>query len=622
MFRKFWKRQEGYILVLMLLCMPVFGGLALLVVDVSRGNNAQSDLYAAADSLALAGAWELDGGNDAIIRAKQAMSEIRNTVSLLEPAGAGTYIRLRFEDSPDDEYTVIFLTDIPDSDDEPITQAFINANATNVGSEAKYVLVEARSRDLVTVFFNPVSLFRQQVPIGAVAVATKISAACNVTPLYICNPFELTQAELANRGTTNQDFLKQQFLAGAFHGRLISLHPKGSDTEAPGNFDFLQVIDPKTGKQSGSAAVLRETFAGDFNPTCYDSGEVTTSTGAMQSIRAGLNIRFDMYEAPYNSPKDKVDYPAAANTRKGWVPDAGDACDPERVVLSQIRDPATGAYAPLDADGVAISPYPAVGYLENATMAPPGTQTDFGGGVTGLVVGTDGAAVGSGNWDFQAYWDFTYGNLPDSTEAALLYNLLTGDPFWNSALTFDADDNVILKSNQITTEIPISSTLPFLAEPSRYDVYRFEMQNSATIMLPDPLDTDPSDGINLVASSAPLPLYMHTGVGGETGYPLCSTPTFSVDDNPVPADNDDDRRIMFAAIIDCDENSDEGGGINTYTVNSFASIFMVDPMPKNGASGGEADLDANINVEIIGLSTAGGGGKIENFVRDEAVLVR
>lgn len=80
--KRFVRSEDGFVYVMVLLFLPVLLGVALLVIDIGRGNNAHSDLYAAADAVALAGARELDGGDDAIDRAKAAMAEISNTVSM------------------------------------------------------------------------------------------------------------------------------------------------------------------------------------------------------------------------------------------------------------------------------------------------------------------------------------------------------------------------------------------------------------------------------------------------------------------------------------------------------------------------------------------------------------
>ncbi|MDX5412363.1 MAG: pilus assembly protein TadG-related protein, partial [Rhodobacterales bacterium] len=222
---RFLKSDSGYALVLTLLFMPVFIGMSLLVIDISRGNNAHSDLQAAADALALAGARELDGGVDSIDRAIDAMSNVSNTVSFLGRTDEAAATALTFSDADRGSFTVVFLSDLPADDDTPLTQAFMTANAvTNEeGAEqgdARFVYVRAQSRDLSPffgLFFEGVTQVTD-VPVAAEAVATYRSAACNVTPLFICNPFEGGNLDL---GTA--------FEQGDLHGRLIRLHPKGQD---------------------------------------------------------------------------------------------------------------------------------------------------------------------------------------------------------------------------------------------------------------------------------------------------------------------------------------------------------------------------------------------------------
>ena len=193
---RFFKSESGYALVLTLLFMPVFIGMSLLVIDISRGNNAQSDLQAAADALALAGARELDGGVTSIDRAIEAMGNVSNTVSFLGRTDEAAATELVFEvgGGVDNDFTVVFLSALPANDDIPLTQAYLDANAvTNaVGSDqgdALFVYVRAQSRDLSPffgLFFEGVNQV-VDVPVAAQAVATYRSAACNVTPLFICN---------------------------------------------------------------------------------------------------------------------------------------------------------------------------------------------------------------------------------------------------------------------------------------------------------------------------------------------------------------------------------------------------------------------------------------------------
>lgn len=93
---RFFRNEGGYALALTLIMLPAFMGLALLIIDVGRGNNAHSDQAAAVDALALAGARELDGGVDAIMRAKAAMEKVSNSVSFLAMAGDDVHIDLAY----------------------------------------------------------------------------------------------------------------------------------------------------------------------------------------------------------------------------------------------------------------------------------------------------------------------------------------------------------------------------------------------------------------------------------------------------------------------------------------------------------------------------------------------
>lgn len=596
--KSFWKNEDGYILILMLLFMPVFVGLSLLVIDVSRGNNAQSDLYAAADAMALAAARELDGGTDAIIKAKAAMLEVDNSVSLLAPAGADTFINLQYEDVAGNEYTVIFLREIPDNDDDPIDQAWVNNNATTVGSEAEYVLVEVRSRDLATVFFNPATLIRNNVPIGATAVATRFSAACNVTPIYICNPFENTAP-----GFDNQANLSDRFQNGALHGRIFKLQPGGQDTEGPGNFGFLQVESPNGNGQSPSANALNQIFAGGQNPTCYSNEAVDTAPGAMNSLGQGINVRFDIYDGQFGN--DQATYPPSQNVRKGYVERAQGPGGPCNQELFEV---------PQDVNGnPIITPETPIPYLDNVTMVDPGASG-----------GTQGASLGSGGWNFDIWWDNTYAGLPAQGVGELdptqIKDLIATNPDYNSAYywerVYDDQGNLISETAVLRNEANTT-------EPSRNDVFEFEKDYMATVRLAingDPDEVSTADGLLDTYSATKRPLYEHVSGGGESGAPLCSYPNGGA---PAPDETvENDRRVIFAAIIDCETNGTQGMTTDL-PVNSFASVFMVNPLERNGNSpGNDISNDATLDVEIIGLSSAGGGGLIENFVRDEAVLVR
>ena len=141
--RMFRKDESGYILVLGLIVMPVFIGFGLLIIDVGRGNNAHADLSAAADAVALAGARELDGGLDAIDRAKSAMAQITNSVAMLSPTEPGDQGTLVYQDTDGNEFEVVFLKSIPANDTDDIDFS----KATTDSALAEYVYVRAQSEN-------------------------------------------------------------------------------------------------------------------------------------------------------------------------------------------------------------------------------------------------------------------------------------------------------------------------------------------------------------------------------------------------------------------------------------------------------------------------------------------
>lgn len=419
---QFARNDDGYVFVLTLMFLPVLFGMAVLVIDLGRGNNAHSDLYAASDALAIAGARELDGRADAICRARAAMEELSNTVNFLAPSGEDASITLTYEDDSENEFDVIFLEEIPDNDDTPIDQAWVNTWGVSEalsdcplganGATAKYVYVRAQSRNLQTVFFNPIGLFVDSVPISAKSVATYKISACKVPPLFICNPFEDDVSDLANFAQS-----------GGFYGRIIKLHPPGNSTAGPGNFGYLQVPGVDNNSNSGKNAV-REYFAGQPAPACFDSNTVTTAPGAAVSVAQGINVRFDIYKGPFNgynpSAPNAITVTPDKNVRKSWA--GSNDCRP---------DPYDWEQEIIDNGG------------DMTTVEAMGFPDDNGDAVlSGLIAG---AYVGDGlGWDIETYWQINHGEA------------------W-------ADH---LAPNPLTKPVnPFDGTIT----PSRRDIYRYEI---------------------------------------------------------------------------------------------------------------------------------------------------
>src|SRR3989338_6490123 len=279
---RFLRAEHGYAMVIILMLMPVFIWVCLLVTALAGAIPAQSDMAAAADALALAGARELDGQTDAIARAQAAMASLSNTVNFLGLDASGAHVTLHYA-SDGGDFLVRFLTDIPTSDDLPINDAYLAGHVTAVPQLARYAYVTVLPRSLRTFFPNPAQDARQDIP----AV----------------------------------------YGVGGLHGRILRMVPVTNGNSRPGNFGFMtSLTTPDMSNQSTKA--MAELFAGKENPTCYDMRSVTTLSGG-HDISDGLNTRFDLYANRFNI--DFQLYPPAFNVRKGYIPK--DANNPNYCIM-------------------------------------------------------------------------------------------------------------------------------------------------------------------------------------------------------------------------------------------------------------------------------------------------
>ncbi|RWO90950.1 pilus assembly protein TadG-related protein [Mesorhizobium sp.] len=140
-----------------------------------------------------------------------------------------------------------------------------------------------------------------------------------------------------------------------------------------------------------------------------------------------------------------------------------------------------------------------------------------------------------------------------------------GDGNWNRAGYWAV--------NHPTTDY---ATTELSANASRYDVYKWELNN----------------------------LNDH---GTEATTPACNPPS-----------DDIKRRMIYAAMLDCDPSDGIGstvqGSGGNYPVEAFVSFFLTEPA-------GDAP-DADIYGEIVDVTGRGGQGTLDDFLRDEAQLYR
>lgn len=349
--RRLARDESGAALIYVSIALTVFMGFAALVIDGSRLFTLDTELQSAADSIALAGAAELDGGADAQDRAILAMN------NLVQNADT-------FGNDPDaiagaTEYTARFLSALPD-DDQPLSDATVAATQP----EARFVEVTVNERQVDSMFATAIG-GDDTAGADAVAVAGFTSAVCRFTPLFICNPYP--DAETLLEKLDNWDDPDNED-----RRRLINLKKwSGNGQISPGNFGFLD-----TPGQNGAAA-LRDALAIDVPPACFSQNGVDLHQGNVASVRQGINTRFDLYDGNFNSKKNEVAYRPAVNVVKGFTLQNGGACTNNNQLDTTNAKP-----LPLD---------------ETWTQ----------------LANTTGARWGLGDWDCSSYWAWNHG--PDHT---------------------------------------------------------------------------------------------------------------------------------------------------------------------------------------------------------------
>lgn len=437
-------------------------GVTALVVDGGRVMNLHTELQAAADSLALAGAAELDRRSDALTRAQRAINTLVANRQTLDAGGSTVAVA-----------TVRFFSDLP-ADTSPLTAAF----ETTDPKQAHFVEVKVETRTMGTLFAQAVNW--QAATATAQAVAGFDDTVCNFMPLFMCNPFE-------GSGMTLEDVINDPDI----RRRQIQMTSLAAGSWFPGGFGYLEA---PTGP---GASALGDALSMVKPPACYSGSSVDVKPGAMASMRHAMNVRFDMYEGSYNGKKNNPSYRPALNVTKGYV--GASACNKNPAA------PPVASGLPRD-DCFATSSCP---YM--------------------------GGRMGDGQWDFDGYW-------------AVNHPSVSAPNGW-------------------------SNLTPNL--PSRYEVYRWEIDNGA------------------------IP---NNGGGGENGNPECySGGTLS--DTP-------DRRVLYGAAIDCGSLGLAGAATGV-PVTAFVKMFITEPMP--------VPPDESLYVEMISIIKP---GTDDDIVRDTVQLYR
>lgn len=317
--RRFCRDESGVALVFVTITLPVLIGLSLLAIDMARVNNLQNDLQKAADAFALAAAAELDGRDDAEIRARRALDNLLENQSRFSDAGTYTLVS--------SDLAVRFLDDLPASDDDPITDAQVTLDP----NQMIFIEVVVTPTGFTTIF--PASFLggANTLQVGATAVAGFTgTVVCEMTPLFICNPFEEMDVEF-HEVVNDENFYGRGL-------RLVSNDGGTGGAWGPGNFGFLR----PTSAQGYGAQDLASDIARSHLRECVTSRGLYFRTGGPQpAVRDAINVRFDIYGGSFN--RNDATIPPAPNVRKGYQPKGGGgganaACNTEPATdLTQYR---------------------------------------------------------------------------------------------------------------------------------------------------------------------------------------------------------------------------------------------------------------------------------------------
>lgn len=355
---RFARDASGAVAPLFAIGLVAFIGVGALAWDVGRGYALRSELEAAVDAAALAGATQLDGKPDAITRATAAAQGalVQNSNRLGDAFQANTV-------GAGD--TIQFLTNLTDiragtPDDEDSGTAL-----TVVDSKAKFIEITLAPRPMGLVMgaILGISGFNAR----AHAVAGYGSAICKIPPLFVCNP--------------NEDETIDLF--GAHAGKGITMNGRGGGAHfAPGNFGFLQV--------GGNLSALQDALGRSPPLTeCYGN-TVETRTGDPTSVLDYYNMRFDIFA---NNQLQKAAYTASPYYAPGAVSVTG---------LNRHSGAGTNICRP----GVTGSTYNGTYSSGIQAMALPRDTCAYASGGSTCVSGA--AALGTGNWDRSSYFRVTH----------------------------------------------------------------------------------------------------------------------------------------------------------------------------------------------------------------------
>jgi hypothetical protein len=379
--QRFGRDERGGILVLSAVALALLFGMMALVWDLGRAMSTATELQSFADHMALAAAAELDGRPDARIRALAAIDGLLTERQSFAAGGAQL-------SGADVATPVAFYRSLPADDGAPLTDLAAS------DAEAAFVEIVLRPRTVTNLFAGLAGAMTGTALadplIGARALAGRSRVACDITPLMFCAP-------------GGADYQPQP-------GRMLHLRTDGQ--WRPGELGLLEgAFDPDSACGGAgpepTADFVRCALGLSARITQCFSEQAVTIASARQpgGLAAGLNTRFDIYQANLAAQASNPQFAPAPNVVKGLAPAGGGAC---------IADVATARDLSVLPLGIGSVPLP-----RDACFDALGLCIDTGGpagtGITALAL--------------DAYWLINHGTLrPPATTRFALYQAELADP--------------------------------------------------------------------------------------------------------------------------------------------------------------------------------------------------
>jgi Flp pilus assembly protein TadG len=514
------------------------GGIAF---DYARLASMDTELQNAADQAALAAATQLDKQPNAIARATAAANNLVKNQTLFANDGGTSGVG---------GLTLTFCSAFDDSIAD--TAAACTVTTSDATARSVWVQIGGRTANFA---LTPIVGALSAATIEAEAVAGQSSAICKEPPMMMCNP------------------AGSSYNINNLVGKGIMLKATGGGGAwAPGDFGFLDV-------GAGAADLAKVMGYSTSTFECVDVTKPSTETGGLTSVINEFNTRFDLYEsgdsigcfgqskcAPsLNSRKDVVIDHGAPYTKSNCGLASGVGAKGWRISAAPYR-PTTSALLP-----TGTTP-DAMGYPHDRCHA-----FDNAGNCTAVATWGSSASphdrIGTGDWDIDAYWRT---NHSSSAVGGLYPTSLTS-------------------TIMAVAPLPAGVTRTY---PTRYQVYRWEMQNAAT---------------QLPAAGRPV------GSNTDYGQPICQ-PGLPAS---TPGGTNPDRRIIPISVINCT------GLVGKKPVNPLdtVDVFLTEPSVDRQTGSGPSKVTytnlGDIYVEIIGHTGQGTGETNNQFVRrDKPYLIR